>query len=172
MPGIVVTASNTITRPADTTAYTAGDLVANSTTAGSVTPFIWPIGGGAGQKGKIWRARIKKSTTTTANAGFKVHLFDGSQALTVTNGDNGAFAPSNANALANYLGWLEGTATSTTTVGVGAVTFCSTLSSHGSFVGVRLPASIWQVYGLLEATAAYAPGSAETFFIELEAEFE
>ena len=29
--------SNVITRPADTTAYASGDLVANSTTAGSVT---------------------------------------------------------------------------------------------------------------------------------------
>lgn len=37
---LITTLSGSFTRPSDTTAYASGDLVANSTTAGSVTMQI------------------------------------------------------------------------------------------------------------------------------------
>ena len=49
----IVTA--TLTRPADTTAYASGDLVANSTTAGSVTPLTFNAGA---SQGSVLFARI------------------------------------------------------------------------------------------------------------------
>lgn len=145
--------SQTITRPADTTAYTAGDLVANSTTAGSVTPFTWTeYGSLAGMR--LYSAMVVKSTTTTSNASFRLWLFD--QTKAVTNGDNGAIAPTT---MTGFLGTLSGTATLAGTAGARTP------------LSVDVQGAIWptqgKLYGLLEATAGYAPGNAETFAVEL-----
>jgi acetyl-CoA acetyltransferase len=70
--------SSTITRPADTTAYAAGDLVANSTTAGSVTPFIFDLSLGRGLAiSSIQRVRLFKSAASATLAQFILHLFAG-----------------------------------------------------------------------------------------------
>ena len=45
------------TRPANTTAYTSGYLIANSTTAGSVVPLSLPVARKFGAAGKINRVR-------------------------------------------------------------------------------------------------------------------
>jgi len=97
----------TFTRPADTTAYASADLVANSTTAGSVTPMSFAVGRpNAG--GQIRRVRIVKSGTSAANATFRLHLYSASP--TVANGDNGAFSTDKA---ANYNGFVDVTAANT-----------------------------------------------------------
>ena len=147
--------SNTITRPADTTAYGSGDLVANNTTAGSVTPFTFtlPI---TQLRGMIRRVGIFKSTNTTSNASFRVHFY--SAAPTVANGDNGALAPTVA-ALTNYIGAAD--VTVDRTINTGAVGFGVPV------VGVELGYSVatTTLWALLEARAAYGPGNAETFTI-------
>ena len=56
-------ATASFTRPADTTAYASGDLVANSTTAGSVIPMTFVIRP-ENRGSMIRRARIKKSGTS------------------------------------------------------------------------------------------------------------
>src|SRR5689334_15631183 len=38
-----IVAGGTVTRPADAAAYAVGDLIANSVTAGSVTPLALPV---------------------------------------------------------------------------------------------------------------------------------
>src|SRR6185437_974597 len=87
--GATVNLSANFTRPADTTAYATGDLVANSTTAGSVTPLSFTAPRYATGSGQVRRARLKKSTNTTTNATFRLHLYATSP--TPTNGDNGAW---------------------------------------------------------------------------------
>src|SRR5436305_14342879 len=95
--------SASFTRPNDTTAYASGDLVANSTTAGSVAPLAFPLGNsyGVGQF-RMVRARLTKSGTGVTNASFRVHLY-GAQP-TPANGDNGAWSTDQA---ANWLGNID-----------------------------------------------------------------
>ncbi len=158
---IFETVSAPFTRPSDTTAYASGDLVANSTTAGSVTPLSFHVAGTRGCK--IWRAKILKSGATATNASFRLHLFKDSP--TVTNGDNGALAHIEA----NYQGFID--------VVVSGSLGSDDNSGVGIFVNNALfsPLAIYTdtdqvLYGLLEARAAYTPASAEVFTVSLVGE--
>jgi len=162
MPGIINPSAN-FSRPANTTAYASGDLVANSTTAGSVTPLSFSLGVG---EFRVLRARIKRSQATATNASFRLHLYAESPSL--TNGDNDAW-------LSNESGWLG----FLTSAAANAVTF----SNGGAGIAVwesNTATAPWglhialgsgtTIYGLLEARAAYTPASGETFTVTLEAE--
>lgn len=147
--------SGTITRPSDTTAYAAGDLVANSTTAGSVTPVTFAFGAPA-HRLSLRNLTIRKSQASITNANFRLWLLDASP--TVTNGDNGAIAGT----------WLSTAICEPIQVDVIA------LLTGGGAIGssvftedmIILPGTI---YALLEATAAYTPASAEVFTLEMTA---
>jgi hypothetical protein len=77
-------------RPNDTTAYGVGDLVANSTTAGSVVPMQIPLGNQfPNGMTRLTRARLIKSGTGVANASFRIHLYETQP--TPANGDNAAW---------------------------------------------------------------------------------
>jgi len=147
-----------LTRPADTTAYASGDLVADSTTAGSVTPLTWTVARVASGSGMIRRCRLRKSGTAVANAQFRVHLFRVSP--TVTNGDNGAWL---ANQVANYMGALDVSVDRAFSDGSSG----SGQPITGSEINFAL-ASGQSVFGLIEARAAYTPTASEVFTIELE----
>jgi hypothetical protein len=140
------------TRPADTTAYASGDLVANSTTAGSVVPLSYAVGGGVFQ---IRRVRIFKSGTSTTNAAFRVHLYTAS--MTAANGDNAAWSTNRA---ANYLGSVDVTVDKAFTDGAAGV---ATVEANCAVPGT--------LYALIEARGAYTPASAEVFNVVLEAAY-
>jgi len=150
------TAPASFTRPADTTAYASGDLVANSTTAGSVTPMTLSAANAAGGEVSIRRVRLQKSGTGVTNAAFRLHLYRGLP--TVANGDNGVWSSSGA---ANYLGSIDVTVDKAMTdgsVGYGA----AAVNANIAFLrGTAL-------YGLLEARGAYTPASGEVFTVEAE----
>lgn len=151
--------SSSFTRPADTVAYAVGDLIANSTTAGSVTPLSFALNGMAGTGQTIvLRTRLSKTNTSAANASFRLHLYE--TAPVVANGDNGAWSTSKA---ANYLGNIDVTSMFAFTdgcTGYGA-------AAAGAEMRMRLSAGT-TLYGLLEARAAYTPGNAEAFTVYLE----
>lgn len=155
--------SASFTRPADTTAYAAGDLAANSTTAGSVTPLSWTM-----QSTNIigpfslYRARLQKTATSVTNASFRLHLFSASPG--VASGDNGAFSATQS---ANYLGSiaLDLTTTPGAKFSDGAVGHGS--MTAGSDMNTRLPSGT-TIYGLLEVLAAYTPANAEVFTVTLD----
>ena len=152
---IVRAAASQMTRPADVTAYASGDLVANSTTAGSVTPLSFTVARVAAGSGMIRRLRIKTSSTSITNAQFRLHLYTTSP--TVTNGDNGVWLSAGS---ANYIGSMDVTldkAFSDGAAGLSAVTEINFALASGQLV-----------YGLLEARAAYTPTSAGTFDVALE----
>src|ERR1043166_3581382 len=89
--------SASFTRPNDTTAYASGDLVATSTTAGSVVPLQIDLGNVAAVGHgitRIPRARLTKSGTSPTNANFRIHLYEA--APTPQNGDNGAWSTDRA----------------------------------------------------------------------------
>lgn len=156
---VAVAAAPTMTRPSDTTAYAVGDLVANSTTAGSVTPLAFAVSRVTGGGVLVRRARIRKSGTSVTNAQFRLHLYRATVA-TVANGDNGAWS---TDGVANYLGALDVTVDRAFTDGAAG----NGVPLSGSEIGA-IPTSGSTIYGLLEARAVYTPGNAETFTVSLE----
>ncbi len=159
LPSFEVSAS--FTRPADTTQYASGDLVANNTTAGSVTLLSWDFGTlGAGDG--IWLRRLlaTKSDPDITGASFRLWLHNDS-AVTFSNGDNGALAiASSTLPIANV---SKGQPID--------FDFDFTLTGAGD-VGVATwdTGLIWLppvVYGFLEARGTYTPGNAEVFTIYL-----
>lgn len=164
--GLTVTqaASSTITRPADTTAYASGDLVANSTTAGSVTNLQFTtlarISGGSGV---IVGAQIQKSTATATNAAFRLHLFNTAPTYTSA-GDNSAISTVVVASAKGYLGYIDITAM----VGFSDVCWGSGAPDN-SRGGIPYVATAQIIYGLLEARGAYTPGNAEVFTVTVDA---
>lgn len=143
---------STVTRPNDTTAYASGDLVANSTTAGSVTPISFTLAAGIYD---ILDASLLTLSTSTTNASFRLHLYTSSPAG-IANGDNGAWSTNKA----GYVGALDITVDRAMVDGA----FGRGLSLTQT--PLRLT-STGTVYGLLEARAAYTPTAQGTFIASL-----
>ena len=157
--GVIVKPSANFTRPSDTTAYAVGDLVANSTTAGSVTPMSFTVARVSGGNGSIRRARLRKSGTGLTNALFRLHLYNATIS-TITNGDNGVFSTSG---VANYMGAIDISVDRAFTDGASG----NGVPNIGSEINFAL-ASGQAIYGLLEARGAYTPASGEVFTVHLE----
>lgn len=155
-----INASATFTRPNDTTTYAGGDLVANSTTAGSVTPMAFTVAPVPAGSFFVRRCRLYKSGANVNNAAFRLHLW--SVSPTPANGDNGAFSTSGS---ASYLGALDVPSMLAFTDGAAG----SGYPLVGSSITVKL-SSGQIVYGLLEARGAYPPAASEVFTAVLEAE--
>jgi hypothetical protein len=148
-----------ITRPNDTTAYASGDLVANSTTAGSVTPFsITNATRGQGIASHVRRITVRKSGTSVTNATFRVHLFCASP--TVANGDNAAIS---FNQAMKYIGSADIASMQAATDG--AVGFIAADFAFGAV-------SSNTIYALLEARGAYTPAAQEVFYIGLDLDLD
>lgn len=150
--------TNNFTRPANTTAYTSGDLVANDTTAISVVPVALSVGRGGF---RITNVRLETSNTTTTNATFRIHFFESSP--TVANGDNGALSIN----LADYVGYVDMPTLSAATNGKYGVRHSEEASAYmgGTASGLYGYASSTYIYALVEARAAYTPASAEVFYV-------
>lgn len=143
------------TRPNDTTQYAVGDLVANSTTAGSVVPLSFAISRITGRGGMIRRCRIRKTGTGTTAAGFRLHLYTASP--TPSNGDNGAWLTDKST---NYVGAMDTTVDKVFTDGA---------AGNGvPIVGGEIHFVADTYYGLLEARGTYTPAAQEQFLVELE----
>lgn len=159
-PGLIQTIQQTFTRPADTNAYTIGDLVANSVTALSVVPMAFQVDVVCA-KGKVRRARIAKSNATLTLSQFRLHLY--SSAPTPTNGDNGVWLTTTS----GYLGSLSLGAAMGRAFSDGAEDIAvPDAGVEVIFANLAGPNAI--IYGLLEARAAYVPASAEAFTVTLE----
>jgi hypothetical protein len=153
--GHVARASANFTRPGDTTAYASGDLVANSTTAGQVTPMTFSLARVTGRGGMIRRARLRKNGTSITNASFRLHLYSASP--TPANGDNSAWSTDKA---ANYVGAMDFTVDKAFTDGA---------AGNGvPMIGSEIIFTADTYYGLLEARGAYTPANGETFDVSLE----
>jgi hypothetical protein len=162
--------SDPFTRPNDVIPYAIGDLVANSTVAGSVVPFQFAGAARFSQgAGRISRCRLIKSTASLTNAQFTVHLFNTSPTVTV--GDNaqlnnaGLFACNNA---ANYIGPIPVTMTTAFSDGATGSGLPGGGAGADEFL-FKLTAGT-TLYALLEARAAYTPGAQEIFTAKLETE--
>jgi hypothetical protein len=153
----VVAVEATFIRPANTTAYASGDLVANNVTAGSVTALSLGIARVAAGGVSIRRVRLRKSSTGVTNAAFRVHFY--TAAPTATNGDNGVWLTTGA---AGYLGSVDVTMDRAFSDGAAG------LAALSPDINIRL-ASGTDIFALLEARAAYTPVSGETVGLMVEA---
>jgi hypothetical protein len=157
--GIILQPSASIARPADTTAYASGDLVANSTTAGSVAYGSLAVARSRMSMSFIRRAKLEKSTTGVTGASFRVHFY--TFAPTFANGDNAAFSTTRA----GYLGAIDVTIDqvfSDGAAGFGVPNIGLEIADAGQ-------SGETSVFWALEARGAYTPGSAEVFTLTLDA---
>jgi hypothetical protein len=162
LPQAFLLSSTAFTRPADTTAYALGDLVANNTTAGSVTPISFAVARLNGGSGRIQTVRLWKSSTSITNAQFRLHFY--STSPTIANGDNGVWSTTGyVSGVPIYLGSADvviNKAFSDGSMGEGYATY-------GAWVPFIAASGSQTVYCLIEARAAYTPTSAETFVVTI-----
>lgn len=171
-PKLILPAAAAFARPADTTQYAAGDLVANSTTAGSVVPVrLLAAARVPGYRGFLRRARIRKSTTSVTTADFRVHFFNEGPPV-LTNGDNAAFVLTSLFSGGIYMGAID---VNFTTSPQGVVTIGTAIEAVGFPTSNQGHLPIYtnnsaDLWALIEARSAYTPGSAETFLISADAD--
>lgn len=150
---------DSITRPANTTAYTAGDVIAEVTTNDH---FVFSDAVKAGHNtGMISNARIFSSANQGTKLDAELWLFH----TNITEaGDNAAFAPTDAELLTlvgiidfPVASWKAGNATA----GADGNSVCVVEN-----IGIAFRA-IQNLYGVLVARNAYTPVESEVFTIDL-----
>ena len=157
--GNMSSASATLTRPSDTTAYAAKDVVTDSTSSPTVLEFS-DIANVVGGSGYIVKAILLTNQSTNTSR-FRLHLYH--TAPTAIN-DNSPFTLLWANRV-NRIGYLDFVACSTEGTG-------SDMAQSQSDT-VRLPfitSATKHLYGLLESLDAFTPASAQLFYIVLNAD--
>lgn len=152
---IVTPADAQITRPSDTTAYAIGDLIANSTTAGSVTRLSWTgaTKTGSGGTGRIVGFVGRKSGTVAAT--IRYHFLKTDHA--VTNGDNGALVLTSLD-VDNYFGYMDVTWGAAENVG-------SSGESVAKSYDAPLPYVLGSgdtIYCVMQALVAFTPANGGT----------
>lgn len=151
---IIRTASGTVTRPSNTNVYAAGDLVANSVTAGSVTPVTLAFEQAQGSNLWLRNLTIRKTKADITNANFRVWFL--SDVPTVSNGDNGVIAGAFMSTVLFEPVLVDATTLLTSGGAIGSSIFDAGL--------LKLPLTS---YALIEARAAYTPASGEVFTLEV-----
>lgn len=159
------------TRPADTNAYAAGDVVNNSTSAPLVLTFNRAAldgdasAGGYGSGGIIQHAEIVGNANQATKPDLELWLFD--TAPSIPN-DNAAFAPSFAE-MKTVIGVIAFPVASfkvgNATVGAGGAVICeaSNIGLPFNVVGTNNAA----IFGILVVRNAYTPTSGEQYQIRL-----
>jgi len=157
MPALSKVAQATVTRPSDTTQYTAGDVVADSTSAAVILEF-GDVAKFPGWGGIINAATLVDSVAAATKPDFDLYLF---HTTVVMENDNAAWDPSDTEA--TYL--------------IGIISFLGsnfeTMGANGAIQvqNIGLPYQTLgggtKIYGILVARNAYTPASAEVFTVKL-----
>lgn len=172
---MIITPYASFTRPADSTDYAQGDLVANATDEADVVPLRFGVSKMGYGTGRIVGARLLKNDATATNADFVLHLFSAEPNPSV--GDNAQLNNSGVLAVASvdsYLGAITIDMTTGAIADSAALIESVNIASTPLYFDLELETNAGRViYGLLEADAAYDPASGEVFkvwlFIENEA---
>lgn len=153
----------TITRPANTTAYADGDVIADSTSAAAALKFPGVCGDG---EGAVLRAAMFSSSVlpgTKLNA--DLWLFH--TAPTAYGNDNEAFALSDADLL-NCVAVIALDGTAAANLKAGALNYA--VFNQNLAMPVKSLTTDRALYGVLVARNAYTPASGEVITIKLGAE--
>lgn len=152
----IKTATTSITRPADTTAYAAGDAIANSTSAPTSGGFVFSGIARASGKSGIMSDLIVTSSNPAGGLSGEVYIFDTS--VTAVN-DNAAFGISDAEAK-TLVAKIPFTLSANTNNAMAQVTNLA--------IGFEAVGSA-NLYFLVRVTAAYTPISGEELTFRLKA---
>jgi hypothetical protein len=157
-------AGSSFNTPNNNVTYVAGQLVANSATAGLVVPLAIPVAATLGGTARVMKARLTKSAATITNALFRAHLYKDTPA-TISNGDGGTWLTSGA---LSYLGSFSFDFT-----GANARAFTDGLKviavpDVGTDIVLDTESTSQNIYVLLQAQSAYARVGIETFTLALE----
>ena len=156
--GAITNPTSVLTRPANTTAYASGQLIASSTTAGSIVVRSFAIATSAGGA-IIPRLRLTTNAPTGWGAvNLSINLW--STAPTYTNGDGGAYAPATGYAI-----WLANILMALTQFGDGAVGSGSITSANQMSLKLSSGTSVfWD----LKILSAATPITGQTFTLTAE----
>ncbi len=162
-PALLAIAASAMTRPANTTAYTAGDAVSNNATAGSVTAISFTLADANDAPVIIQRCRIASTDTGVAGKSFRVYLYqsDPTASTGIVGGDNAAFSTKQG----TFIGALEGIFR---TFSDGSVAVCAPV--EGLSVITNPTSGARTVFALLQTIDAFTPSAnSTTFTLTLEA---
>ena len=153
------TISTSFTRPSDTTAYAAGDVVCNSTSAPVIMTFAGAVNTDF-QMGVIAQATLIDSANQSTKLDAELWLFD----TTVTmDNDNAAFTPTDAEC-ATLVGIVP---FSTSYWKVGDSSSNAVCHVQGLAIPFNVVHASNALYEILVARNAYTPVSAESFTVRL-----
>ena len=144
-------------RPADTTAYTAGDVVADSTGIARMLRFAKaarsPGGGGV-----IQSCLLVDSTAESTKPDLELYLFD---SVITMQDDNEAWAPTDLEML-SFVGWISLPSSSFKTCGANGII----QSPDKALAFVCAPKAV-DLFGVLVVRNAYTPVSGEQLRVKL-----
>lgn len=157
------TRSSAVIRPADTTTYAAGDVVADSTSTPTIIKFR-SAAQGNGAPSIIQHAILVDSASVATKPDLELWLFD--TTITMDN-DNAVFTPTDAELL-TLIGVIAFPVADfkvgDATVGAGGNAICEARN-----LGIPFNTAIADndIYGVLVVRNAYVPVSGETFTVRL-----
>jgi hypothetical protein len=159
VPKIVNATAAAMTRPANTTAYAAGDAVSNNATAASVTPIGFTASDSANAPVLLTHVELLSTDTGPASAGatFEVWLFNSDPTANsgVGSGDNAAFSQKQA----GFIGRMQGTFIAPSD---GSVAVCTPV--EGTFLPTTPSSGGTALYALLKTLTAFTPSANSTTF--------
>ena len=159
MPRTIVVAAAVLTRPANTTAYSAGDAVSNNATAASVTPISFAASDVANAPVTLTHLELLSGDTGPAAAGasFEAWLFNADPTANsgVGGGDNAAFSQKQA----GFIGRMSGTFIAASDGSMAILT-----PVEGSFLPTTPAGGGVAIYALLKTLTAFTPSASSTTF--------
>jgi hypothetical protein len=158
----------TLTRPANTTAYTAADSISDNATAGSVTALV---SGNISDTNDdpIFISSIHVTSTDTGLAGKKLRAYifntDPTASSGVGGGDNAAYSQKMAGYLGSFMGWME---TGFSDGSVGRLVPCyneTNFTQAGGFIVVPPKSGAKTLYIQYQAVEGFTPSANSTTII-------
>jgi hypothetical protein len=158
-PKPIVVVATAMSRPANTTAYSAGDAVSNNATAASVTPVGFAASDVNNAPMLLTHVELLSTDTgpATAVATFEVWLFNSDPTANagVGGGDNAAFSQKQA----GFIGRMQGTFIAASD---GSMAICTPV--EGSFIPTTPSSGGTTIYALLKTLTAFTPSANNTTF--------
>lgn len=158
LPKLLAVTAAAMTRPADTTAYAAGDAVSNSGTASSVVPISFPnLSDLADAPLGLKECKVATNDTGPGDAGatFEAWFFNSDPSLSsgIQAGDNAAFSQK----IAGWLGRMQGTFIRGND---GSIAMLAPVD--GAYVSVKPAPGGITLWAVVRTLTAFTPSAAST----------
>jgi hypothetical protein len=151
-------AAATVTRPANTTAYSVNDAVSNNAAAGSVTPISFSVSNVSDDPVSLERVRILSTDTGLVGQTLRMFFYqtDPSASSGIVGGDNAAFSTKQG----TFIGTMSGTLRAFSDGAGGVLT-----PDEGSRIITNPTGGAQTVFGLLQTLTAWTPSANSTTIV-------